>query len=659
MAGGMRPSIVKLSLAAMIMGLLIPTSAAVAAIPSLPPEAHYVALGDSYSSGEGLANQASDYIGESAGDSCHRAVDAYPELVASNLEFSEFKFVACSGATSGSSYDWVPNFSDGKGSLLRGRNDEPSQISASTLNSSTTEISLTIGGNDVGFANLAQACISMMTKAGPVQSVVPLPFSGCKKLIGLAEQVIGDGTVNSQLGQALVDTYEQILNQAPNARMVVLTYPQLLTPNDIAENAFCPLTVGFPGAYIGTTSYLGFTSNVQAKFNQLETLLNADIRSAVAKVAGSWQFQDQIKLTDDDINAMSSSKAQPCNTKTMSASQINGIRFAGGAGATALMNCIWKRDKKRPCNQFISTETLHPTREGHAAMAAAVIKTFGRDWSSWQCHSPSYSAADKTTTVGLGGVRARYDTDQPDTWFDPGVPGTLHVMTATQSWSLDVPVAPTASFDPGYNPTFGMSRLCLLGLKDQASPVVMVDRFWGGAHCCYFPAFYSMKNGQYSLALNVGETETFRTLRWNANQGFYPVAHRGQVYLRTSDGSFDYVFDSYAASANPLAIYRFDGSSLVDVTSQFRGAIRKEAAFMDPTNSRSGSWGRGIVSAWVADKCALGEGADAWSTVLTGDAQGRFLTSSDSYPGFPNVGDYPRALSSFLKNHGYCSGQIS
>ena len=95
----------------------------------------YVALGDSYASGEGLQSNATTYISPSNNDGCHRSVTAYPVLVAAslNVDLGQFEaygsggFVACSGATSKD--------------LLKGENGEPAQLSA--LSSATRWVTVT------------------------------------------------------------------------------------------------------------------------------------------------------------------------------------------------------------------------------------------------------------------------------------------------------------------------------------------------------------------------------------------------------------------------------------------------------------------------------------------------------------------------------------
>ncbi|MDT0441263.1 SGNH/GDSL hydrolase family protein [Streptomyces johnsoniae] len=141
----------------------------------------YVALGDSYSSGNG----AGDYI-DSSGD-CHRSNSAYPALWAAANAPSSFSFAACSGAVT----------SDVTGS----------QISA--LNADTQLVSISIGGNDAGFADVMTTCV--------ISSV-----DTCLGDIATAESFIS-GTLPGRLDA----TYDAIRAGAPDARVVVLGYPRM------------------------------------------------------------------------------------------------------------------------------------------------------------------------------------------------------------------------------------------------------------------------------------------------------------------------------------------------------------------------------------------------------------------------------------------------
>jgi lysophospholipase L1-like esterase len=147
----------------------------------------YVALGDSYSSGVG----AGSYTGESG--SCQRSTNAYPALWAAAKAPASYVSVACSGAKTAD----VIN----------------SQLSA--LSSSTTLVSITIGGNDAGFANIMTTCALYGTNE-------------CVAAVQAAED-----WARANLTGVLNNVYNGISSRAPRARVVVLDYPvfyQLGTP---------------------------------------------------------------------------------------------------------------------------------------------------------------------------------------------------------------------------------------------------------------------------------------------------------------------------------------------------------------------------------------------------------------------------------------------
>lgn len=103
----------------------------------------YVAMGDSFSSGEG--NPSFEYgTDEDDANQCHRSPQAYPRLLKDDpdLELGPTAFVACSGATT-----W---------NVLNGQWNEPAQVNA--LSTDTKVVTITIGGNDVGFKDFATAC---------------------------------------------------------------------------------------------------------------------------------------------------------------------------------------------------------------------------------------------------------------------------------------------------------------------------------------------------------------------------------------------------------------------------------------------------------------------------------------------------------------------
>ncbi|MER5842897.1 SGNH/GDSL hydrolase family protein [Streptomyces prasinus] len=168
----LRASVLALTMgAAAVLGLAQPAAAA---------GDHYVALGDSYSSGVG----AGSYTSES-GD-CKRSTKAYPQLWKDANAPASFKFVACSGATTTS--------------VAGG------QLSA--LASSTTLVSVTAGGNDVGFADVMQTCV--------LQSE-----ANCVNRVNTAVS-----QMQNSLPGKLDSLYGNIRARAPQAHVVVLGYPR-------------------------------------------------------------------------------------------------------------------------------------------------------------------------------------------------------------------------------------------------------------------------------------------------------------------------------------------------------------------------------------------------------------------------------------------------
>jgi lysophospholipase L1-like esterase len=140
----------------------------------------YVALGDSYASGVGSGS----YI--SASGNCLRSTLAYSQLWANAHAPSSYASVACSGAKT---TDVTAN-----------------QLSA--LGSTTTLVSITIGGNDVGFSSVLEDCVLYSTTT-------------CVNDVNAAEN-----TARTQLPAWLDTAYNGIRAHAPNARVVVVDYPR-------------------------------------------------------------------------------------------------------------------------------------------------------------------------------------------------------------------------------------------------------------------------------------------------------------------------------------------------------------------------------------------------------------------------------------------------
>jgi lysophospholipase L1-like esterase len=168
-----------LALATTVIGLVLVTAApAQAALAD-----NYVALGDSYSSGVGAGSY------DSSG--CTRSANAYAPLWAGNHHTPSFRFVACSGATT----------------------DDVLNNQVSSVTSSTTLATISIGGNDAGFVAVVGTC-----QVGN--------DSACSAAVAVSKAY-----ATTILPGKLDRTYAAIKQRAPGARLVVLGYPRLFETN--------------------------------------------------------------------------------------------------------------------------------------------------------------------------------------------------------------------------------------------------------------------------------------------------------------------------------------------------------------------------------------------------------------------------------------------
>jgi lysophospholipase L1-like esterase len=163
---------------ATVLATLVTTSllSLALAAPAQAASVDYVALGDSYSSGVGASGQSG---------TCLRSNNSYAAKWAAQNSPSSFQFLACSGATT----------------------DDVLKTQAPAIKSGADLISITIGGNDAGFAPTVITCLTSSESA-------------CA-----AKVASGKTYVANTLPGKLDATYQAIRAKAPDARVVVLSYP--------------------------------------------------------------------------------------------------------------------------------------------------------------------------------------------------------------------------------------------------------------------------------------------------------------------------------------------------------------------------------------------------------------------------------------------------
>ncbi len=162
---------------------------------ALPAAGNYVALGDSYSSGVGTG------VYDPASGGCARSPLSSPPRWATEHHPASFTFVACSGA--------------------RIADVLSTQISA--LRPDTDLVTITIGGNDAGFAPVLHICTTATSD------------HTCAALVDAAEIF-----VLFALPVRLAQTYAAIRHAAPHAQVVVLGYPRLFDLAPSCADAHAP-----------------------------------------------------------------------------------------------------------------------------------------------------------------------------------------------------------------------------------------------------------------------------------------------------------------------------------------------------------------------------------------------------------------------------------
>jgi len=176
----------------------------------------YVALGDSFAAGYGLSPATKKPV-----PGCHQSSENYPHRIARALGL-RLTDVTCSGAVTANVIAKPQKTDSGTA---------PVQLNA--LGPDTRVVTLSIGGNDLGFFTTATSCIAL-TKNGPIltTSKPNCKSSYVKKGVDtLADRIPGavvQGKGSTPSG--LVKTFAAIRAAAPKAQVFVIGYPAI-TPD--------------------------------------------------------------------------------------------------------------------------------------------------------------------------------------------------------------------------------------------------------------------------------------------------------------------------------------------------------------------------------------------------------------------------------------------
>ena len=172
------------------------TLAALGALAGAARAANYVALGDSYAAGPIVPNQIAPY-------GCLKSDHNYAHLAAPTIGLA-LKDATCSGATT---EDMTESQETSLGSV-------PPQFDS--LSAETTRVSLTIGGNDIGFTEIIENCVTLNPFSTPCKNTYD---SGGHDQI--AERI-------AATAPKVAAVLQGIHSRSPSAKVFVVNYAAIL-----------------------------------------------------------------------------------------------------------------------------------------------------------------------------------------------------------------------------------------------------------------------------------------------------------------------------------------------------------------------------------------------------------------------------------------------
>jgi lysophospholipase L1-like esterase len=184
-----------------LSGLLISGAGQAGAAPDYQ---NYVALGDSYASGPFIPSQSLNPIG------CARSDHNYAGDLARDLGVANFTDVTCGGADS-------TNMTNPQSVPLGGTNAP--QFNA--LTPSTDLVTITIGGNDIGFTDILETC-AKDSLSNPLGDPCEKQYTA-----GGTDQLAAK--ISADAGQ-VAGVLAGIRQRSPQAKVVVVGYLRILPP---------------------------------------------------------------------------------------------------------------------------------------------------------------------------------------------------------------------------------------------------------------------------------------------------------------------------------------------------------------------------------------------------------------------------------------------
>ncbi|MGK5680229.1 SGNH/GDSL hydrolase family protein [Actinoplanes sp. URMC 104] len=337
-------------------------------VRSSPGRYAYVAMGDSYSSGEGSPENTfyrdtvvpDQKTGGSTG--CHRSSKAWATNIAATrkLTGNQWKFAACSGS--------VLN------DFFAANHANPAEApQTSFLSSDTKLVTMTIGGNDVGFSTIVKDCIfdELRQKGQP----------GCRQSGRVANTTAEDGLrklretkpIGGQQLNRLAEAYLYVATHiAPDGKVIVAQYPRLFASGAAFYRAF-PLR-NTASCQVGTAHFAASRAALPDRIYVAKA--DADYLNGVLD-RGNAIIADGVKQANDAL------KAQGRSAQVVLADGVNKqfdsdrVCDAGAHINGVILHGLQKGGNAQNQHPDPDQRSFHPNTDGQSDYARAVKAKLG------------------------------------------------------------------------------------------------------------------------------------------------------------------------------------------------------------------------------------------------------------------------------------------
>jgi len=314
----------------------------------------YLAMGDSFASGEGDTKGSMYYEPgtDEAKNKCHLSRRSYPYLLSSSLAINNFHSIACSGTVIRNVdgiLDEDIQYKESNKTLKLGLWIPAYQRQLDYISSSPDFLTISIGGNNVGFADIVTECVTSHLK-------IPLPNT-CK--------YASDQTERGNVAKRIADQYTPLKNvykelaKATNnkTKIYVVGYPQFVKES---------------GGSCGINVHL---NDEERYFVSQGTHYMNQVIKAAADAAGVYYLDIENALQDKNLCSQVADNLMAVNGLTEGNDQQApwwaGLLVGGLPGVVAAHSL------------GIGNESFHPNPNGHILMENKILGLTGNDLGSF------------------------------------------------------------------------------------------------------------------------------------------------------------------------------------------------------------------------------------------------------------------------------------